>query len=40
VSKVWISYNNPKYLQKRHSLPQELMPNIFVVETLAAKVAE
>ena len=39
-SKVWISYNSPQYLQKRHGLPQELMQNIAVVETLAAKAAE
>lgn len=38
--KVWISFNSPQYLQKRHGLPQELMPNIAVVETLAAKAAE
>jgi uncharacterized protein (DUF302 family)/uncharacterized membrane protein YidH (DUF202 family) len=34
--KVWVSYNSPAYLQKRHGLPQELMPTIAVVETLAA----
>jgi uncharacterized protein (DUF302 family) len=34
-SKVWISYNSPQYLQKRHGLPQELLPNIAVVENLA-----
>jgi uncharacterized protein (DUF302 family) len=39
-SKVWISYNSPQYLQERHGLPQELMANIAVVETLAAKAAE
>jgi len=39
-SKVWISYNAPEYLQKRHGVPQELMPNIAVVETLAAKAGE
>jgi len=39
-SKVWISYNTPQYLQKRHGVPQELMPNIAVVETLAAKAGE
>ncbi|HET6418716.1 MAG TPA: DUF302 domain-containing protein [Geobacteraceae bacterium] len=33
--KVWISYNSPQYLQKRHGLPQELMQNIAVVENLA-----
>jgi uncharacterized protein (DUF302 family) len=38
--KVWISYNSPQYLQKRHGLPQELLANIAVVETLAAKAAE
>src|SRR5438445_11507031 len=32
--KVWISYNSPEYLQKRHALPQDLMANIAVVETL------
>lgn len=36
--KVWISYNNPQYLQKRHGLPQELLQNIAVVENLAAAV--
>jgi len=39
-AKVWVSYNSPAYLQKRHSLPQELVQNIAVVETLAAKAAE
>ncbi len=38
--KVWVSYNSPDYLQERHNLPAELVPNIAVVETLAAKAAE
>ena len=38
--KVWVSYNSPAYLQKRHGVPQELLQNITVVETLAAKAAE
>jgi uncharacterized protein (DUF302 family) len=38
--KVWVSYNGPAYLQERHNLPQELLQNIAVVETLAAKAAE
>ncbi|MGP8268636.1 MAG: DUF302 domain-containing protein [Terracidiphilus sp.] len=38
--KVWISYNSPAYLQKRHNVPQELMQNLAVVEMLAAKAAE
>src|ERR1700716_3000196 len=37
--KVWISYNSPVYLQQRHHLPRELLQNIAVVETLAAKAA-
>ena len=38
--KVWISYNSPAYLQERHNVPQELLPNIAVIETLAAKASE
>jgi uncharacterized protein (DUF302 family) len=38
--KVWVSYNSPAYLQERHNLPADLMPNIAVVEALAAKAAE
>ena len=38
--RVWVSYNAPAYLQTRHHLPQDLLQNIAVVETLAAKAAE
>jgi uncharacterized protein (DUF302 family)/uncharacterized membrane protein YidH (DUF202 family) len=38
--KVWISYNAPAYLQVRHTLPPDLLPNIAVIETLASKAAE
>ena len=38
--KVWVSYNSPEYLKERHNLPQDLLANIAVVETLAAKAAE
>ena len=38
--KVWISYNSPEYLKERHGLPQDLLQNIAVVETLATKAAE
>jgi uncharacterized protein (DUF302 family) len=38
--KVWVSYNSSVYLQERHGLPPELLQNIAVVETLAAKAAE
>jgi uncharacterized protein (DUF302 family) len=38
--KVWISYNDPEYLRERHRLAADLLANIAVVETLAAKAAE
>jgi len=38
--KVWVSYNSPEYLKERHGLPRDLLANIAVVETLAAKAAE
>ncbi len=40
AGKVWISYNAPAYLHARHHLPPDLLPNIAVIETLAAKAAE
>jgi len=36
---VWLSYNSPAYLQQRHGVPQNLLPNISVAETLAAAAA-
>ena len=38
--KVWISYNAPAYLQQRHNLPAELLPNIAVIDALAANAAQ
>jgi uncharacterized protein (DUF302 family) len=38
--KVWITYNAPSYLQQRHTIPNELLPNIAVIEPLARSVAE
>ena len=38
--KVRASYNSPDYLQERHGIPQELLENITVVETLAATAGE
>src|ERR1700720_2833164 len=38
--KVWISYNSPEYLKERHGVPQELLQNIAVVETLATKAGD
>ena len=39
VGKVWLSYDSPEYLKDRHHLPQVLLQNISVVETLAANAA-
>lgn len=36
---VWVSYNSPEYLRSRHNFPEELLPNITIIEALAAKVA-
>lgn len=38
--KVWVSYNSTEYLAHRHDLPHDLVQNIAVVGTLAAKAAE
>lgn len=38
--KVWVSYNSPEYLAERHGLPQDLIQNIVIAGTLAAKAAE
>jgi uncharacterized protein (DUF302 family) len=38
--KVWITYNSPVYLQQRHNLPAEVLPNISVIEVLVKAVAE
>jgi len=35
--KVWISYNSLAYLKNRHGLPEELISNIALVETLAVQ---
>ena len=40
LGKVWISYNGPEYLKERHDMPQNLLPNIAVVQTLAAAAGE
>src|SRR5712671_935426 len=38
--KVWMTYNSPAYLQKRHHVPPELLQNIVVVEALAKAAAD
>ena len=36
---VSLSYNSPAYLKERYGLPSNLLPNIALIETLAAKAA-
>ena len=38
--KVWVSYNSAEYLKDRHGLPPDLLPNIAVVQALAAAAGE
>ena len=33
--RVWLSYNSPEYLEKRHGFPDELIKNIVVIRALA-----
>lgn len=40
AGKVWVSYNSSEYLAHRHGLPQDLLKNIAVVETVATQAAE
>jgi hypothetical protein len=37
---VWISYNSPAYLAKRHGLPPELISNIAAMEGMAAQASD
>src|SRR5215469_15947587 len=37
--KVWLSYNSPEYLARRHALPQNLMKALTVVAPLAEQAA-
>lgn len=38
--KVWLTYNDPQYLQKRHNFPAELLPNIAAVNGMFARAVE
>ena len=38
--KGWLSYNSAEFLKERYGLPQDLVQNIAVVETLAVKAGE
>jgi uncharacterized protein (DUF302 family) len=38
--KVWVTYNNPEYLQQRHGVPEDLIKNIAGAGALIAKAVE
>lgn len=38
--KVWLTYNDPAYLQQRHNVPPELIPNLAVVNALFGRAVE
>ncbi len=38
--KAWVSYNSPAYLQARHNIPVEVLPDVSVIEALAKSAAE
>jgi uncharacterized protein (DUF302 family) len=38
--RVWVTYNSPAYLQERHNIPVELLPNLSVIEALAKSAAQ
>jgi uncharacterized protein (DUF302 family) len=38
--KTWVTYNSPAYLQVRHNIPVELLPNVSVIEALAKSAAK
>ncbi len=38
--KVWLSYNRPDYLQRRHGIPDDLMKNISGVGALLKQAVE
>jgi uncharacterized protein (DUF302 family) len=38
--KVWLSYNDPEYLQQRHGIPANLLPNLAAPAALLRKAVE
>lgn len=36
AKRVWISYNSPEYLQKRHGFPEELLANLSLLHKLSS----
>lgn len=40
AGKVWLTYNDPAYLRRRHGFPEQLVGNLSAVNGLLAKAAE
>jgi uncharacterized protein (DUF302 family) len=40
AGKVWVSYNSPEYLKRRHNIADDLLPNIAGIGTLLEKIVE
>jgi uncharacterized protein (DUF302 family) len=38
--KTSVSYNSPGYLTQRHGIPQELLPNLEVIELLVSQITQ
>ncbi len=38
--KVWLSWNDPAYLQQRHGFPKELMTNVAAAGMLASQLSQ
>ena len=40
AGRVWVSYNTPGWLRRRHEFPADLLPNIAGIESLAKAAAQ
>jgi uncharacterized protein (DUF302 family) len=40
VGKVWLTYNDPGYLQERHGVPEQLIKNLAGAGTVIAKAVD
>lgn len=40
VGKVWLTYNDPEYLQARHGVPEQLIKNLAGAGTVIAKAVD
>jgi uncharacterized protein (DUF302 family) len=40
TGRTWVSYNSPEFLRERHGIPEELLPNLAVIELLVAQITQ